>query len=138
MRLSPFLALAAFALITVRAADDHPFDGTWDTIYSCENSSGALGFSYRFDSVVKADVLHGEKGDRGKPGWFQLDGKIEADGAARFYGDGLVGAKEAAVGHRPAGTRYGFHVDAKFTGDAGSGKRVEGRPCTFEFRRTRQ
>jgi hypothetical protein len=130
------LLLAAFSLVAVRAADDHPFDGTWDTIVSCENASGALGYSFRFDSQVKDDTLHGEKGQKSKPGWYQLDGKIAADGSARFYADGLVGASEVAVGHRPVGTRYGYHVDAKFEGDAGTGKRVEGRPCTVEFKRT--
>jgi hypothetical protein len=36
-------------------------------------------------------------------------------------------------GHRPAGTDFGYHVDAKFSGDSGTGKRVEGRPCDVTF-----
>lgn len=136
MRFTAILVLATFALVSLcTAADEHPFDGTWDTTVSCENAAGALGYSYRFDSIVKNDVLHGDKGDKGKPGWYQLDGKIAPDGTARFYADGLVGAAEAAVGHLHAGTRYGYHVDANFSGDAGTGKRVEGRPCTVEFSR---
>jgi hypothetical protein len=135
MRFSTILVLATLLLASLCAADQHPFDGTWDTTVSCENAAGALGYSYRFDSIVKDDVLHGEKGDKGKPGFFQLDGKIAPDGTARFYADGLVGAAETAVGHLRAGTRYNYHVDAKFSGDSGSGKRVEGRPCTVEFNR---
>lgn len=135
MRFWAVLVLTILSIVSFCAADDHPFDGTWETIVSCENTSGALGYSYRFDSIVKNDVLHGEKGDKGKPGWFQLDGKIAGDGAARFYADGLVGASEAAVGHRPAGTRYNYHVEANFSGDSGHGKRVEGRPCTIEFKK---
>ena len=135
MRLSAILVLATLALVSLCVAEDHPFDGAWDTSASCENAAGALGYSYRFDSIVKDDVLHGERGDRGKPGWFQLDGKIAPDGTARFYADGLVGASETAVGHRRAGTRYNYHVEAKFSGDSGTGKRVEGRPCTVEFKR---
>ncbi|HXW89305.1 MAG TPA: hypothetical protein VEK33_02040 [Terriglobales bacterium] len=135
MSFSAILVLATLALVSPGVADDHPFDGTWDTTVSCENTAGALGYSYRFDSIVKDDVLHGEKGDKGKPGWFQLDGKIGPAGAARFYADGLVGASETAVGHRRAGTRYNYHVEATFSDYSGTGKRVEGRPCTVEFTR---
>lgn len=135
MRFSAILVFTALSFVWLCAANDHPFDGTWETTVSCENTSNALGYSYRFDSTVKDDVLHGEKGDKGKPGWFQLDGKIARDGSARFYADGLVGASEAAMGHRPAGTRYNYHVQANFSGDSGSGKRVEGRPCTIEFKK---
>jgi hypothetical protein len=135
MRLSAILVLATLLLVSPCMANDHPFDGTWETTVSCENAAGALGYSYRFDSIVKDDVLHGEKGDKGKPGWYQLDGKIANDGTARFYADGLVGASETAVGHLRAGSRYNYHVDATFSGDSGTGKRVEGRPCTLEFKR---
>jgi len=135
MRFFAILVLATILLVSVCVADEHPFDGTWDTIVSCENAAGALGYSFRFDSVVKDDVLHGEKGDKGKPGWFQLDGKIAHDGTVRFYADGLVGASETAVGHVRAGTQYNYHVEANFSADSGTGKRVEGRPCTVEFKR---
>jgi hypothetical protein len=135
MRFSAILVLATLSLVSLCVADEHPFDGTWDTTVSCENAAGALGYSFRFDSIVKDDVLHGEKGDKGKPGWFQLDGKIAPGGTARFYADGLVGASETAVGHLRAGARYNYHVEANFSGDSATGKRVEGRPCTMEFKR---
>jgi len=130
-RALPLVVAFAFA-VAAPAADDH-FDGTWDTVLSCENAAGALGYSFKFPSMVKNGALHGEKGTKGKPGWLQLDGKILVDGSARIYADGLVGAAEAAVGHRPAGTQYGYHIEAKFSDDSGTGKRVEGRPCTVEF-----
>src|ERR1700733_13491878 len=103
----PFLTIviaATLSAVSLCAADDHSFDGTWDTTVSCENAARALGYSFRFDSIVKDAVLHGDKGNKGKPGWFQLDGRIAPDGKARFYADGLVGASEVAVGYRPAGT----------------------------------
>lgn len=109
------------------------FDGEWDTILSCPNSSGALGYSFEFPSVIKEATLHGEKGTKGEPGWLQLDGTIEPDGRARFYVNGLVGASQAAVGHRPPGTQYGYHVEGDFTETSGNGHRVEGRPCTVTF-----
>ncbi len=132
------LVLTTLSLTSLCAAGDHPFEGTWDTTVSCENAAGALGYSYRFDSIVKDAVLHGEKGDKGRPGWFQLDGMISPGGSARLYADGLVGASETAVGHRRAGTRYNYHVEATFSGDSGIGKRVEGRPCSLEFKKTKQ
>jgi hypothetical protein len=82
---------------------------------------------------VKNDLLHGEKGTKGEAGWLQLDGKILRDGSANIYADGLVGAAPFAVGQRPAGTAYGYHIDAKFSDTTGSGSRVEGRPCTVSF-----
>jgi hypothetical protein len=142
LRLLSILALVIFALVLcapsfLAAADDNRFDGTWETVLSCENAAGALGYSYKFPSIVRDGTLHGEKGNKGKPGWLQLDGKILSDGSSNIYADGLVGAAEAAVGRRPAGTQYGYHVDAKFAEDgSGTGKRVEGRPCSVTFTRT--
>jgi hypothetical protein len=115
-----------------------PFDGTWTTILSCTNSNGALGYSFEFPSSVTQGVLHGEKGTKGEPGWLTLDGHIQSDGAADLYVNGLVGAAAFAVGQRPAGTAYGYHVEARFTGDTGTGHRVEGRACTVSFSRKRQ
>jgi len=132
------LALAVAAPVSILGADnENRFDGTWETILSCENTQGALGYSYKFSSVVKNGALHAEKGTKGKPGWLELDGKILPDGTAKIYADGLVGASEAAVGHRPSGTEYGYHIEAKFTEDAGDGKRVEGRPCSVTFAKKR-
>jgi hypothetical protein len=128
------VVLACFG---VAQADENSkrFDGEWDTILSCPNAAGALGYSFEFPSRIKDGVLHGEKGAKGEPGWLQLDGPIGSDGRASLYVNGLVGASEAAVGHRPAGTQYGYHVDAEFTDAAGKGHRVEGRPCTLSFAR---
>jgi hypothetical protein len=112
-----------------------PFDGIWTTILSCPNSNGALGYSFEFPSNVTEGVLHGEKGTKGEPGWLELDGHIRPDGQADLYVNGRVGAAPFAVGQRPAGTVYGYHVDARFSGDQGSGHRVEGRPCTVSFSR---
>ena len=132
------LAIAMVLSTSVSAAEpDQHFDGAWDTVLSCENTAGAQGYSFKFQSVVKDGVLHGEKGSKGKPGWLQLDGKILTDGSAKIYADGLVGAAEVAVGHRPAGTQYGYHIEAKFSDDSGNGKRVEGRAYTATFEKKR-
>jgi len=111
------------------------FDGVWQTTLSCGNANGALGYSFRFPSVVKKGRLHGEKGTAGEAGWLKIDGTVGADGAADLYVEGLVGAAPFAVGQRPAGTAYGYHVAAKFLSDRAEGHRVEGRPCTVLWTR---
>jgi hypothetical protein len=87
---------------------------------------------------VTNGVLHGEKGERNSPGFFELNGSIGEDGTARLEASGLVGASVAAVGQRPVGTAYAYHVAAKFAEATASGDRVEGRPCHLEFRRADQ
>jgi hypothetical protein len=137
------VALLGLAGLAAGHADDRPapapgpFDGTWQTTLSCPNASGALGFSIRFPSTVANGVLHGERGTAREAGWLQIDGPVSADGAADLYVDGLVGAAPFAVGQRPAGTPYGYHVRARFAGDRGEGQRVEGRPCSVLFTRSR-
>jgi hypothetical protein len=111
------------------------FDGVWQTTLSCTNSNGALGYSFRFPSTVKNGLLHGEKGTAHEAGWLQIDGSLNSDGIADLYVEGLVGAAPFAVGQRPAGTPYGYHVEARFSGDRAEGHRVEGRPCVVEWTR---
>ncbi len=134
LSMSTFLVLLFLSLAW--AADDAArFDGTWDTTLSCSNTAGAQGYSFQFPSTVKGGTLHGEKGEQGKPGWLQIDGAVQPDGTAKLYAKGLVGASEVAIGHRPRGTAYGYHIEAKFSDKEGSGKRVEGRPCEVEFKK---
>ncbi len=106
------------------------FDGAWQTILSCPDSHGALGYSFKFTSLVKGGFLHGAKGLEGEPGWLQIDGQIDEKGKASLYADGLIGAADFAVGQRPAGTRYNYHIEALFTATTAEGHRVEGRKCS--------
>ena len=117
------------------AAGTGRFDGLWQTILSCPDSHGALGYSFKFTSLVKNGVLHGDKGTRGEPGWLQIDGQIDEEGKASLYADGLIGAADFAVGQRPAGTRYNYHIDALFTATSAEGHRVEGRKCSVVWTR---
>ena len=128
------IGIAVLCTSAARANDGNSrFDGVWDTILSCANTDGALGYSFKFPSTVKDGVLHGEKGVKNQPGWLQIDGEIKADGAADLYADGIVGAAPFAVGQRPKGTPYNYHIDAKFSGASGTGHRVEGRSCNMTF-----
>jgi hypothetical protein len=137
-RAAALLALCALSALGAHAdqkSDQWPYDGVWQTTLSCVNASGALGYSFKFPSSVKDGVLHGQKGTAHEAGWLSIDGSIAADGAADLYVDGLVGASAMAVGQRPVGTQYGYHVAARFSGDRAEGHRVEGRPCTVAFER---
>jgi hypothetical protein len=136
-RILSSVLLAGAGVIAQADVDPKRFDGAWDTTVSCPNSSGALGYSFSFGAIVNNGVLHAQKGTKGEPGWLQIDGNIAADGHANLYASGLVGAAEAAVGHRPAGTQYGYHIDAAFTDAQGTGHRVEGRPCSIEFAKSK-
>ena len=137
MSRSSLLALCALGawVCAAAGAPHHHFDGSWTTVLSCPNARGALGYSFEFPATIRDDVLHAQKGTQGEPGWLQIDGVIGADGAANLYAKGLVGAAPYAVGERPAGTEYGYHIDAHFAAASGSGQRVEGRPCSVTFTR---
>lgn len=126
-------AVLGVASGTRAAEPNRHFDGAWDTILSCVNANGALGYSFEFLSTVKDGVLHGEKGEQAKAGWLSLDGNILEDGSANLYVQGLVGAAPYAVGQRPAGSAYGYHLDSQFSDASGKGTRVEGRPCSATF-----
>jgi hypothetical protein len=112
------------------------FDGKWQTTVSCEPLRGALGFSYRFQAEVKGGSYRGLHGVEGDPGYLLVEGTIDADGVAALYAKGKTNGKEYTPGRDVAtGTEYGYHVNAKFDGKSGTGNRVEGRVCTYEFER---
>jgi hypothetical protein len=127
--------LAVLRAVSSSAQDKGRFDGAWSATLSCDKAASAMGYSFKFPATVKDGVLHAEKGAKGQAGWLQIDGKIATDGTAKLYADGLVGASEFAVGQRPAGTEYGYHIESKFTDHEGKGRRVEGRPCEIVFLR---
>ncbi len=115
------------------ASDVGLFDGTWMTTISCPDAAGAMGFSFEVPTQVENSVLHGERLKEGQPGRLVLDGQIQPNGHAELYAKGLVGAPQFAVGQRPKGTDYGYHVIAQFDRLKGTGTRVEGRHCDLTF-----
>lgn len=129
-----FTATVVLCLFSVLAASEpQRFDGTWETTVSCSNFRDALGYSFQFDSSVADGVLDGLHGTEGQPGSLQIKGTIASDGKASLYAKGRTGSKEFTVGGAPRGTDYGYNIEAQFTDSAGSGTRVEGRPCTVKF-----
>jgi len=126
--------LALLLLPSISRAGGGRFDGAWATTVSCEAIRDALGFSYRFPSEVKDSSFRGLHGTEGKPGYLLVEGQIADDGSAELYAKGQTGSKEFVPGRdTPRGTEYGYHIKAQFGETKGTGTRVEGRPCTFEF-----
>jgi len=108
------------------------FDGTWQTTWTCLNYGQFPGYSYQFPIQVKDGSYHGQKGREGEAGSLVIDGKIMPDGTAAFFGKGVVGASVVALG-AARGAQYAFHALAQFDRTSGSGKRIEGRPCSLIF-----
>ncbi len=130
-------AITLALLLSTGTAAAQGFDGAWQTTLSCENARGALGYSVRFTSLVRAGVLHGEHGRPGEPASLSIDGPVAADGTARLYVSGRTGSPDFVPGGATGrGTPYGYDVSARFTAATGSGTRLEGRPCTIAFVRS--
>jgi uncharacterized caspase-like protein len=108
-----------------------PFDGTWITQIDCPKAGPAGAFSILVDADVKDGVFHGEKGDKGKPGWFLLDGRVQSNGTVELVARGIVNSSYfAAV---PVGSEYGYRVAGRLEGSKGIGERVGGRSCKVTF-----
>jgi hypothetical protein len=119
-------------LILNAAATAKSFDGTWQTEWTCPNLGQYPGYTYRFIGQIKDGAYHGVKGVKGDPSSLDLNGKIDADGAAAFFGELIVGSSLAGLG-AARGTPSDFHALAHFDRAIGDGKRIEGRPCTLSF-----
>jgi len=130
------LSLALIPAATVAAPDATTrFDGVWTTTVSCPDTAGAMGFTYEAPTRIENGVFHAERMHEGEPGRLVIDGQISPDGHAVLSAKGLVGASLYAVGQRPKGTEYSYHVKAVFRDGAGTGTRVEGRHCDLTFTR---
>ncbi len=121
-------------LILSTPATAKNFDGTWQTTWTCPNLGQYPGYSFRFSGKVKDGAYHGLKGVKGEPSSMVLDGKIESDGNAAFFGEIIVGSSIVALG-APRGTPSDYHALAKFDRTSGIGNRIEGRHCSLAFAR---
>jgi hypothetical protein len=120
------------------------FDGNWSVtvdikVYKNPDGSTAQPFVKRFSATVKNGVLHGETGPRGKPNWYELNGKIEADGTATLRVDEITGSQKynfTKSRKAPPGAwyPYSFQVVARFEGRRGTGQSTgDDRTRIFTF-----
>ena len=93
-----------------------PFDGKWTTVVTCPAAEGAGSFTLLVDADVKAGVFSGEKGDKGLPGWYSLNGKVQPDGAVEIFARGIVPSSRLAAGNVPVGTAYGYPITGRLEG----------------------
>lgn len=91
-------------------------------------------YAYHFPMSVKNGLLHGERGNRGMWDFYEINGKIAADGTATIRADGITGAgTQFTKGHSPPGKTYTYAASAQFKGRQGTGKSVGPRVHSFDF-----
>ncbi len=109
------------------------FDGKWTTIVSCPAAQGAGAITLLVDADVSGGVFSGEKGNKGRPGWYSLTGKVQSDGAVEIFARGIVASSKLAAGNVPVGTEYGYLITGRLGTSKGTGARQGGRPCDVTF-----
>jgi hypothetical protein len=146
MRLRSFAFVAFFSSALSLPAFGQPsgsdstssFDGDWQVTMTCPNNtekSAARGYKRQFPAQVKNGVLRGEIGVAESAGWLRIEGPIGADGNAGLDARGRTGDPDYAAQHPPPSSPYAYHIDARFEGARGSGRRLEQRVCNFAFER---
>jgi len=110
------------------------FDGKWFVTMTCPNDGDALGYARSLTAVVDASIFHAETLKAGQAGWLSIDGEIGPEGKTDLVATGLTGIDpKFTPGHIKPGEPFYFSVDAQFNESRGTGKRLEGRPCNFQF-----
>lgn len=130
----------------LKAAAQGPakFDGSWEVTvdtkeYKNPDGTTAKRWVINFPATVKNGVFHGERGTRGHPQFYELNGKIEADGTASLVVNEITGSQKynfSAGTNPPAGkgVGYSYQVAAKFEGQRGTGKSIsDPRTRIFTF-----
>lgn len=137
--LGAVIALAGPARAQPAATDATAFDGAWNVVMTCpphdDEDDDAKGYTHRWAGTVAGGELRAVHGAEGEPGWHLLHGRIRADGSATLRLDGIVNNPRYAINGAERGKRYSYRVKARFEGSSGSGERLTGRTCTFNFKR---
>jgi hypothetical protein len=121
------------AALAVAPSDVRRFDGNWVVNAVCESKPlGLPKVTARFVAKANNGVLHGERGQKDKPGWQSYDGTIEPDGSITINVNGLTGDSQLDPFHRPTGTRISYQMIGVLEGGAGTATRVD-RDCDIRF-----
>jgi hypothetical protein len=94
-------------------------------------SAVAQQFDRQITSQVKDGVFDGQIGTVNQPNSLTVDGAIQLDGSSELFIQGFTSDPAFTVGQVATGTKYSYHVVAKFEGTSGTGARLELRPCSF-------
>ena len=135
------LALLVLAPAVGLAEDARPtaFEGRWFVDLVCEdvkeNGQLAKGYELRFEAEVRNGRLTGQYGSPGSPSSLTLVGTVAPDGTLELRADGQTGKSDRTVGYVPQGTRYGYTMEGLLSGNQGSARRRELRPCSATFSR---
>ncbi len=133
-------AVLLFALTPrVAAQSSTAFDGNWWVTmgaqdYDNPNNRGlSHAFEFHFPATITHGTLHGERGTRGEPAFYELNGLIQPDGTALLSASGITGKQEYNQGLVPPGTPYSYTVKVLFKGSRGTGNSVGARVRIFHF-----
>jgi hypothetical protein len=140
---------ASFCLLgqpNLKAAAQGPakFDGSWavtvDTkAYKNADGTTAQPWVKHLVATVKSGVFHAEKGTRGQPSFYELNGTIQADGTASLRCEEITGDQKYNFSDRPKGPpgkghHYTYEISAHFGEKQGSGKSTsDNRTRIFTF-----
>jgi len=133
-------AVSFFGVIHRSAAQSATaFDGNWWVTMGAQdynnpdNRGLSHAFEFHFPATVTHGVFHGERGTRGAPAFYELNGVIQPDGAALLSASGITRKKEYSLELVPPGTPYSYTVKALFKGNRGTGNSIGARVRTFHF-----
>ena len=130
------VAIVTLLLFPVIADATSRFDGKWETVLTCEPFKDARGFSWEFTSEVKDGKLRGVYGTEHLPASIRIEGPIAEDGSAQLAATVWTGDKVYVPGQdTPKGTEFTYRIKAEFKDAEGKGTRMEGRPCSYAFRK---
>jgi hypothetical protein len=141
------IVLAASVLLSVqanlKAEGTTKFDGNWSVtldakMYKNPDGSVAQAVVWHFSATVRNGVFHGESGTRGKPSWYELNGRIEPDGTATLRADEITGAQKynfsKTIKAPPGkGVSYSYQVISHFGDRRGTGQSNDRRIKIFTF-----
>ena len=130
-------ALASALIVTTTAADaagNQSFDGTWNVAVECTSASNAVkGYTWAFPTQIRNGALVGQYGTRGATPSGTLSGQIDPNGNAVLQMTGLTGEPGHTLGRVSVGTPFRYTATVHFGPNSGTGKRNQGRECTFTF-----